>query len=301
VPRPRQLHVPGGTYHVSQSGGTYRPLFTGTHDYDAFANIFTGLTHKGQLTVHAYCWMPESIQFAATVAEQPLATFMQRLASAYTRHVKRHTTVAGPLYRHRYRAALIDADKYLLPLVRYLHELPAAHALDALATRTSHAAYSSKLSDPCVDRTRVEAQLQQHHMSYAALMQSSHMNKPHLFRRLGKGGPRIIGDAVFIATLPRAARPPHTRVTLEEIIRGVVALLALDIESIASKSRARELVLARALIAWLAVERGVCSLTKVGERLRRDPSTLSITIARYRSSHPHLFRLDVLSALQPLA
>jgi hypothetical protein len=67
-----------------------------------------------------------------------------------------------------------------------------------------------------------------------------------------------------------------------------------------SRSRQRQLALARALIAWFATERRICTLSEVARRLRRDPSTLSVAISRYRELRPDLFKLNALHYLVPI-
>ena len=68
-----------------------------------------------------------------------------------------------------------------------------------------------------------------------------------------------------------------------------------------SNSRQREVTLARALIAWYATERRVATLSEVARYLRRDPSTLSVAVSRYRLCRPELFKLTALHDVVPLA
>src|SRR5690606_19005421 len=104
----------------------------------------------------------------------------------------------------------------------------------------------------------------------------------------------------FLETLPRRVRPHRSKVSLAEIIDNVTRALDVEREHVLSSSRRRELALARALIAWYATERRIATLSEVARHLRRDPSTLSVAITRYRSCRPELFRLDAFRHLAPL-
>jgi len=84
----------------------------------------------------------------------------------------------------------------------------------------------------------------------------------------------------------------RTTLTLDQIIDLVCMKLGVERKDLMSKSRKRELVLARSLIGWYATERGVATLCEVARRLRRDPSTLSSGIERYRKLLPALFTLE---------
>jgi hypothetical protein len=127
---------------------------------------------------------------------------------------------------------------------------------------------------------------------------------PHiakLFKRGDPNNPGIVGSPEFISSLPRRARPYRCKMSLDDIIANVANLRGLDQDVILSKSRVRECVLARAMIAWYAVERGVANLNQVAVYLRRDPSTLSVAVTRYRTLRPDLFTLTMFQPLVPIA
>jgi hypothetical protein len=121
-----------------------------------------------------------------------------------------------------------------------------------------------------------------------------------LFRNGGTTASRVIGGPDFLAGLPRHLRKYRSKISLEQIIGAVTQALGVEREHVMSSSRRRDLALARALIAWFAIERRVATLTEVARRLNRDPSTLSVAISRYSVSRRDLFRLNSLHYLTPL-
>ncbi len=95
--------------------------------------------------------MTNHIHLAVQVGEIPLARVMQNLGFRYTQYLNRKRKLKGHLFQGRYKALLIDADSYLLELVRYLHlnpvragmvEVPEAYAW------SSHCAYLGRQSIP---------------------------------------------------------------------------------------------------------------------------------------------------------
>src|SRR5690606_30279844 len=54
----------------------------------------------------------------------PLGCFMQRVASRYARFLQRRLDTTGHLFERRYHCVLVDTERYLLDLVRYIHLNP---------------------------------------------------------------------------------------------------------------------------------------------------------------------------------
>jgi len=76
------------------------------------------------MRVHAYCWMTNHVHLLMQVSEVTLGRAMQRIASRYARAVQKRRGTTGHLFERRHRAILIDADSYLLELIRYIHLNP---------------------------------------------------------------------------------------------------------------------------------------------------------------------------------
>lgn len=109
------------------------------------------------------------------------------------------------------------------------------------------------------------------------------------FERGSRRDPRVLGEAGFLATLPSRPCERDTRVSLDFIIDAVSLKLGLERTAVLSRSRQRQLALARAMVTWMATEQGVATLAEVGRKLHRDPSTLFVAVERYRVLRPELF------------
>ena len=55
--------------------------------------------------------------------EANLSRFMRQVDGLYTQNYQRMKKSDGSLFKGRYKAVLIQADKYLLPLSRYIHSM----------------------------------------------------------------------------------------------------------------------------------------------------------------------------------
>jgi REP element-mobilizing transposase RayT len=289
-----------GTYYAVQNGATQRAVFANEADYATFERMLADLVADHALELHAYCLLPDCFHLALTLTQGTVARLMQRLTARYARHVQ-HTP--GHFFRQRYRAVLIDPDEYLLPLVRYLHELPVRRARCQRPSDHAHSSdsvYRRTRSAQWIAQVRVRGQLRRLQISYEDWMRSTaHAVDETLFT----SGARTLGSDDFMRDLPRSIGMANARrrLTIEQLIHDVALALDISASDLPTRARSRDLVLARALIAWLAVEHKLGSLSDIARRFNRDVSTLSKSIAHYRKRRPELFRLDVLRHLAPLA
>ena len=304
--RRQRLHAPGGMYYVVQHGGFHRPIFSRSEDYSLFERLLATALRRTDSRVHAYCWTPDALHLILQISEISVGRFMQGLTSRYARSMQKRAGESGHFFRQRYRALLIDPAVYLPPLIRYLHYTP---VLGGFAQRpddwshSSHAAYQHACLIPWLTTRTALRVLHERDPAggYADLMSSAPTAaEVRLFVHGGPTDARVIGGPEFLATLPRRARPYRTTASLEQIIQTVTCRLGVDRERVLSSSRERELTLARAVIGWYATERRVATLSEVARRLRRDPSTLSVAISRYRICRPELFQLTAMHDVGPL-
>jgi putative transposase len=305
--RRQRLHVPGGTYYVVQRGSTTRPIFTQQQDYQFFEQLLATALRRTGARLHAYCWTPDAIHLALQIDSVSVGRFMQGITSRYARSIHARAAESGHFFRQRYKAILIDPDAYLLRLVRYIHHIP---VMDSLSSDpgsypfTSHVAYLGLTEIPWLTTRTALRMLHgcDQNSEYAELMSATPIEEDRaLFEHGSKHDARIVASSEFLENLPRHLRIYRSKLTLEQIIQTVTCRLGVDREHVLSNSRQREVTLARALIAWYATERRVATLSEVARYLRRDPSTLSVAVSRYRLCRPELFKLTALHDVVPLA
>ena len=68
--------------------------------------------------------MGNHIHLALQVSDESLSKIMQNLAFRYTRWINKQQQRTGHLFQGRYKAILVDAQGYLLELVRYIRLNP---------------------------------------------------------------------------------------------------------------------------------------------------------------------------------
>ena len=124
MPRPLRLHVPGAFYHVTLRGNHRQSIFFSVADRDLLDSLTAEVISRFAARLHAYCWMTNHVHMLIQVSDAPLGKLILRIAGRYARMTQKRLRTTGHLFEKRYHALLVDADEYLLELVRYIHLNP---------------------------------------------------------------------------------------------------------------------------------------------------------------------------------
>lgn len=122
--RPLRLEIADGWYHVMNRGLRRHTTFTDPEDHTLFLNTLSQACQIFGVRVGACCLMPNHYHLLVNTPNANLSRFMRHVNGVYTQRFNRKNGKDGPLFRGRYRALIIDADAYLLQVVRYIHLNP---------------------------------------------------------------------------------------------------------------------------------------------------------------------------------
>ena len=307
MPRRSRLHVPGGFYFVSQLGEPHRALFTSCADHQIFEHALAASLERCRARAHAFSWLPNAILLVVEVGDAPLGRLMQQVTSRYARQANRRDGEIGHVFARRYQAVLFEPQTYLLPAVRYVHQAAVREALARHPAEYLCSSYPACIGSAQVrwlTTDRVLALARKDHRETRADLRDIIGRPPGQDEAAAFSGEaratRVLGTPEFVRSLPRDLGMYRTTTTLDQVIDSVVLTLGADRSAVLSRSRRRDLTLARAMIAWHAVERRVANLSTVARRLDRDPSSLSVATARYSEKRPELFELGALKMAGPL-
>lgn len=122
--RPPRLQLPGAVYHVTARGNEQRPIFRDDLDRREYLDRIAHYRERFRFQLLAYCLMTNHVHLAIRSGEVPLSRVMAGLQSSYTQWFNRRHTRVGHLFQGRYKAFLVQEDRYLLALIRYVHLNP---------------------------------------------------------------------------------------------------------------------------------------------------------------------------------
>ena len=123
------MQYPGAWYHVMNRGRRGEAVFSEARDYTAFIELIKETVEMWKVRVVAYCLLPNHYHLLIQTPEGNLSRCMRHLNGVYTQRFNRSHHCDGPLFRGRYKSILVDADTYLLELVRYIHRNPVEAAM----------------------------------------------------------------------------------------------------------------------------------------------------------------------------
>jgi len=285
--RKPRIHVPGGTYHVMLRGNGGQDIFFDDSDrHHMYELLQEGVQRYGH-RILGFCCMGNHVHLAVQVADEPLSQIMQNLSFRYTRWINRKWGRTGHVFQGRYKAILIDADSYLLELIRYIHLNPVRAGLvgDPVDYAWSgHRAYLGLQSLPWLHTEWIlglfAKRLNTCRKRYAAFVQEGlEEGFREDFHRGGKDG-RVLADDRFLQKVLGKSSATLPEVTLREIAALVSADYGLDGLELSGSSRNRVLSEARAVVGWLARRLGAASTKEVAVFFHREASTFSRHIGR---------------------
>ncbi len=144
--RPLRIEYPDAWYHVINRARRGQILYLDTDDYRRFLDLLQDTTDMFSIRVSAYCLMPTHYHILVQTPNANLARCMRHINGVYTQRYNRRHGCDGTLFRGRYKSILIDADSYLLQLVRYIHKNPVRAGLAEKLSQypwSSHRGYIS--------------------------------------------------------------------------------------------------------------------------------------------------------------
>lgn len=195
----------------------------------------------------------------------------------------------GHLFQGRYKALLVDADSYLLELVRYIHLNPVrAGLVDDPSTYpwSGHRAYLGEEVLPWLTTEWVLEQLDKRlslaQKRYAAFVREG--MKEGYREELHRGGDdsRVVGTDGFVERVlagqgQRSGRPAPV---LDKLLGWVCRVYGVTEEDLRRVGRRQDWAEARAAAAYSAVVLGSGMLTEMAKHFHRDVATLSTGVRR---------------------
>ncbi len=125
MPRiPRGL-VGGFVYHILNRGNGGQRVFHKDKDYEAFVSLITEAKERFPMKIFAYCLMPTHFHMVVMPPQADyLSKWMQWLMTSHVRRYHRHYETTGHIWQGRFKSFIVQADNYLLTVLRYVEGNP---------------------------------------------------------------------------------------------------------------------------------------------------------------------------------
>ena len=124
MPRPWRLSCAGAKYHLTVRGNGREAVFRKPEDYIRFMEQLDAALEADGLILYAYVLMPNHYHLFVETPMGNVSRFMQRLNTAYGMYFRFKHKRPGHCFQGRYGAKLVEGDRYILGLTRYIHLNP---------------------------------------------------------------------------------------------------------------------------------------------------------------------------------
>ncbi|HEY8606961.1 MAG TPA: transposase [Noviherbaspirillum sp.] len=136
-----RLVVPHQPHHIIQSGIDGLTVFRDPEDHQAFLRWLREAARHFGVAVHAYVLMPDHLHLLATPQDEAgLGKMMQWIGRKYVPYFNARYGRSGTLWKSRYKATVIESDRYFLLCSRYIESKP---VMDGLVAAPQDYAWSS--------------------------------------------------------------------------------------------------------------------------------------------------------------
>lgn len=199
MPRPPRMMFAGAVYHVFTRGNHQESIFADDTDRTKWITLMREAKERFGLDILSYCLMTNHIHLAVRTGQPNLDKLMEWLKRSYTRHYNGRHRKWGHLFQGPYKARLVQTDRYLLALVRYIHMNPVKAGMTDSAEEypwSSHPYYLGEKRDSLVETETalsiLTEQLERQRSLYLSFMQQP-IPKPE-WRLLDQKRNGVLGD-----------------------------------------------------------------------------------------------------------
>lgn len=291
--RKQRIHYSGAFYHVILRGNAGEPIFFSDNDRYRLYLILQYAVEKFRCRIHAYCLMRNHIHLVMQVEDVPLSRIMQNISLRFTKWINYTRSRTGHLFQGRYKALLVDADAYLLELVRYVHLNPVRAGATATPDEypwSGHRGYLGTEQIPWLTTELVlsmlSTRIDQARAAYDLFIIDGLSEGRRGEFHSGTCEGRILGDDQFTdEILEKVQQKVEREYTLEEVVSAVCDHYRISPEKLRAPGKVRPMAEARGVAAAIVQESSHLRLTDLANLLGRDNSALAKAARRVAVAH----------------
>ncbi len=113
--------VKGQVQHIIQRGNNRETIFVTNDDYLFYLECLRDAAKFHALSIHAYILMFNHVHLLASPkTEKSIPKTLQSVGRRYVQSFNFHYNRTGTLWEGRYKATVIDSDRYLFTCMRYI-------------------------------------------------------------------------------------------------------------------------------------------------------------------------------------
>ena len=118
--RPLRLEFAGALYHLTARGNAQQPIFLDDTDRQHFVRLLSREIQQQHWRCYGYCLVGNHYHLMIETPEPNLSRGLKRLHGTYTQWFNRRHQRVGHLLQGRFKSLLVEKDRYLQELCRYV-------------------------------------------------------------------------------------------------------------------------------------------------------------------------------------
>jgi len=124
MPRQARQQSETGIYHTLQRGINQQDIFQDDEDRCAYLKRLTNYKNECAFEIYAYCLMDNHVHLLLKVGAVSISDVMRKISGSYVYWYNWKYNRTGHLFQDRYKSEPVEDEKYLLTVLRYIHQNP---------------------------------------------------------------------------------------------------------------------------------------------------------------------------------
>lgn len=125
MPRIARAVAQGYPHHIIQRGNNREDVFFDDDDRRQYLSFLKRYTERWNSSVMVYCLMTNHIHLLMKpLSDESLFKTMQGTTLCYSQYANRKYGRSGRLWENRYHSCIVDEEKYLWEVARYIEQNP---------------------------------------------------------------------------------------------------------------------------------------------------------------------------------
>jgi putative transposase len=124
MPRKRRIEYKGALYHVIQRGNNREYIFENELYKNYLIKIIRETKKEYGFKLYGYVIMDNHYHLIIQTIDVPISKIMHNINFKYGKYYNYKEKRVGPVFEGRYRGLLVEDERYLLQLLKYIHLNP---------------------------------------------------------------------------------------------------------------------------------------------------------------------------------
>ena len=159
MPRTSRQRSESGYYHVMIRGNNKNSIFKGKEEKEKLYEIIRKNKKEEGWKLIAYCIMNNHAHLLIQEGTREISVIMKKINVAYAMYYNKRHKMVGHVFQDRYKSEAIADNRYLLAVIRYIHQNPVKSGIvEEIASYkwSSYAEYIGEVEENLVDTELIE-------------------------------------------------------------------------------------------------------------------------------------------------